>query len=248
MDEDRKTMQNGTKYKIGDIVVRMNCRSPFLNRQCEPYRLEKDLAELPEIDLSYTSEIREKYRNAMESDTMFEYNYTLSSYAEQIVEYNGFCFHASALAADGEGILFSADSGTGKSTHADLWEKYLKEHEIIRLNDDKPVIRMFGERPVVYGSPWAGKHSIHTNASAPVKALVFLEQGADNKIERISSKEAFPLVFSQVLGGKSSQQQVMRLMELLDRFMKIVPAYKLKCNISEEAALAAYRYIWEDKR
>lgn len=241
-------MRNSTKYKIGDIVVQMNCKSSFLNRQCEPYRLGKDCLELPEIELSYTSEIREKYRDTMESDTMFEYNYTLSSYAEQIVGYDGFCFHASALSVDGEGILFSADSGTGKSTHAGLWEKYLKEHEIVRLNDDKPVIRMFGERPVVYGSPWAGKHSIHTNASAPVKALVFLEQGADNEIERISSKQAFPLVFSQVLGGKSSQEQVMRLMELLDRFMRIVPIYKLKCNISEEAALTVYRYIWEEKK
>ncbi len=241
-------MRNSTKYKIGDIVVQMNCKSSFLNRQCEPYRLGKDCLGLPEIELSYTSEIREKYRDTMESDTMFEYNYTLSGYAEQIVGYDGFCFHASALSVDGAGVLFSADSGTGKSTHAGLWERYLKDHEIIRLNDDKPVIRMYEETPVVYGSPWSGKHSIHTNASAPVKALVFLEQGEDNEIERISSKQAFPLVLSQVLGGKSSQEQVMRLMELLDRFMRVVPIYKLKCNISEEAVLVAYHYIWEDKR
>lgn len=234
-------------YKIGDVIVKFNGDSSFVKTECLPYTVEGEACN-DFIELSYASEDLRRYKDKLGSGAIFEYNYTMNRFAQEIISYDGFCFHASALSVDGVGVLFSADSGTGKSTHAGLWEKYLKEHEIIRVNDDKPVIRMFGERPVVYGSPWAGKHSIHTNASAPVKALVFLEQGADNEIERISSKQAFPLVFSQVLGGKSSQEQVMRLMELLDRFMRIVPVYKLKCNISEEAVLVAYHYIWEDKR
>lgn len=242
-------MQESRKYKIGDILVQMNCRTPFLLRQCELYQVEKDAEETTaKINLSYTGEIREKYREIMRSEAMFEYNYTFSSYAREIINYGGFCFHASALSVDGEGILFSADSGTGKSTHAGLWEQHLEGHEILRLNDDKPVIRMIQSLPVVYGSPWGGKHSIHRNASAPVKALVFLEQAAENSIERISAKQAFSLVFSQVLGGKSSQEQVVKLMGLLDRFIKAVPIYRLKCTISKEAVWLVYRYIWEDRK
>ena len=234
-------------YKIGDVIVRFNGNSSFATRECLPYMVGEEVFD-DFIELSYTSEDLCRYKDKLGSGAIFEYNYTMNRFAKEIIAYDAFCYHCSALSVDGEGILFSADSGTGKSTHAGLWERYLKDHEIIRLNDDKPVIRMYEERPIVYGSPWAGKHSIHANASAPVKALVFLEQGADNEIERISSKQAFPLVFSQVLGGKSSQEQVMRLMELLDRFMRIVPVYKLKCNISEEAALTVYRYIWEEKK
>lgn len=242
-------MQESRIYKIGDISVRMNCRTPFLLRQCEPYEIEKDVEETTaEINLSYTGKIREKYREIMGSEAMFEYNYTFGSYAREIINYGGFCFHASALSVDGEGILFSADSGTGKSTHAGLWEQHLEGHEILRLNDDKPVIRMIQSRPVVYGSPWAGKHSIHRNASAPVKALVFLEQAAENSIERISAKQAFSLVFPQVLGGKSSQEQVVKLMGLLDQFIRAVPIYRLKCTISKEAVWLVYRYIWEDRK
>ncbi len=199
---------------------------------------------LTEIDLCYTVEEAEAYQKPGMSLAEFEYLFTLSKWVRSLVEKDAFCFHASALSVDGDGILFSADSGTGKSTHAKMWKQLLKKHEIVNLNDDKPVIRFTDGEPWVCGTPWSGKHTLHTNRKAPVKALVFLEQAQENRIAWVPPEQAFGLVFPQVLGGRASQTQVAELMGLLNRFIRRVPVYRLQCDISEEAVNLVYETIY----
>lgn len=232
-------------YKIGDVVVKINGNTSFVIKECLPYKVEeKSFKNF--IDLSYTDDDLIHYEDRLGKEALFEYNYTMNRFANAVVDYDAFCYHCSALSVDGEGILFSADSGTGKSTHARLWRQYMGDHEIVALNDDKPLVRIVDGKPIVYGTPWAGKHAIHSNGSAPVKALVFLEQSLDNSIERIPMNQAFELVFSQVMGGKN-QKQLYHLMGLLDVFIRKVPIYKLHCNISEEAVKLVYGTIWREK-
>lgn len=237
-------MENDLIYKIADFYVKLNCRSKYLEELCSPY-LTIEEAEA-EINLCYSKEECEKYKNQGMTFATFEYNFTMGTFVRNIVERDAFCYHASSLSVDGEGILFSADSGTGKSTHSRLWQEFMKEHEIVNLNDDKPIIRIIDGKPWVYGSPWSGKHGINNNACAPVKALVFLEQGAENQIREMRPEEVFPLVFPQVLGGKANQQQVAQLMDLLDRFIRGIRVYKLQCNISEEAVRLVYDTVWKE--
>lgn len=246
-------------YRIADFNVRMNCQTSGMLKLCEDYRIDAEELALVNgswaednshrvIDLCYTEEERKKIQFAEEPLRQFEYRYTWAVYLQKILAEDAFCFHASALSVDGEALLFSADSGTGKSTHAGLWKQYLSNnHEIIRLNDDKPVIRLFDEEVWVYGSPWAGKHSIHTNVKAPVKALIFLKQAKENSIRKVSKKEAFRLVFTQTFFQKSDPVQRIQMLELLDRFIRKTPIYELSCNISEEAVKLVYHTIWEEK-
>lgn len=57
-----------------------------------------------------------------------------------LMDYGCFWLHASCISWQGNGIVFSAPSGTGKSTQAVLWER-LEDAEI--LNGDRILIRNF---------------------------------------------------------------------------------------------------------
>ena len=80
----------------------------------------------------------------------------------------------------GNGYAFLGKSGTGKSTHSQLWLRYLEGYEL--LNDDHPIIRLVNDEVIIYGSPWSGKTPCYKNKQARLKAVVRLEQASENKI------------------------------------------------------------------
>lgn len=97
---------------------------------------------------------------------------------------NGFVpLHASCVIKDQKAYLFSAPSGTGKSTHAAYYKDKLKAFV---LNDDKPLIK----NHQVYGSPFSGKTSENTNEAYPIQAIYFIEQASINSITRLSIDDA----------------------------------------------------------
>lgn len=233
-------------YRIAGFDVRMNCSTEFMHRQCASYRIPEEYVYGGKcLDLTYTDEEQEKYKQEGLDLLDFEYAYTFLRFSNEIVDQGAFCFHASAISVDGQGLLFSADSGTGKSTQARLWRKYMTDHEVFPVNDDKPTIRFINEIPYVCGTPWSGKHALNTNVEVPVKALVFLEQSADNSIEEIPAERALSLVLPQILGGKAGQVQIVALMGLLDRFLRRVPIYRLRCTVSRAAVRLVYDTLWD---
>lgn len=234
-------------YKIADSYVKMNCITPFMLRQSAPYAVSEEACPAEGwMNLCLTKSHWEDGKRRGFSPAMVEYNNTFIGYFQNVLERGGFCLHASAVVVDGETVLFSADSGTGKSTHAGLWEKYLSnQHRVVRLNDDKPVLRVQENMVWAYGSPWSGKHLIHTNTKAPVKALVFLEQAPKNEIRPVSPQEGFSMVFSQTFSVKTDARQRIQMLQLLDGFLRRVPIYHLACNISREAVELVYDTIWK---
>ena len=116
--------------------------------------------------------------------------------AEKMPEYDTILFHGSCVAVDGAGYLFTAKSGTGKSTHTRLWRELLEDRAVM-VNDDKPLIRIGIGGAVAYGTPWNGKHRLSANTAVPLKAVCQLERSADNHIEEVSYPEIFPVLFRQ---------------------------------------------------
>lgn len=173
------------------------------------------------------------------------------SYEESTALYRKFCellipdeifmFHASAVSIDGRGLLFAATSGTGKSTHAGLWKDVFGERAVI-INDDKPLVRVGMDEIMVYGTPWSGKHSLQTNTTAPVKALFLLERGDKNSVEPVTFREAYPTVLNQAYRPKEPVL-LQKTLGMVNQFLKSVPVYRLKCNISKEAVWTAYSVL-----
>jgi hypothetical protein len=154
-----------------------------------------------------------------------EYIWSGEAVFASMLDFGGFMLHASAVALDGESAyLFSARSGTGKSTHTHLWLDYL------RLIDGKFY---------AFGSPWSGKTDENMNAKIPLRAIAFLERAQINSIEKISPVAALPLVLNQTV-RPLDEERMTRLLALLDRLLTDVPVYRLKCDMSHQAVETAY--------
>ena len=138
--------------------------------------------------------------------------------------------------------MFSADPGTGKSTHTSLWLKYFGEDRAKIINDDKPAIRMIDDKLYVYGTPWSGKTDQNINMKVPIGAIVFLERSQDNWIKEIEPQEAIPLILQQTVRPEKEEVMI-KLLDMLDIVLRRVKLYKLGCNMSEDAVKVSYNGI-----
>ena len=145
-------------------------------------------------------------------------------------------FHGSAVAVDGEVYLFTAPSGTGKSTHARLWREHFGERALM-VNDDKPFLGIREEGVTVYGSPWNGKHHLSANVALPLKALCLLQRAEENTIRPVTAEEALPALLRQAYRA----EELARILPLVVRLSEAVPLYRLGCNMAPEAAEVAWR-------
>ena len=171
-------------------------------------------------------------------DSFLENNAIHALLAEGLVKYDALLTHGSALCMDGRVYVFTAPSGTGKSFHASLWRKAFGDR-VWMVNDDKPYLRIKEDGVTVYGAPWDGKSRLSRNASAPLKAVVWLTRDAFNHIEPLSKSEAFLVLMSQCFASKIPAT-MKRIIELEKILLGAAEFYKLGCNMDPEAAIVAY--------
>lgn len=151
------------------------------------------------------------------------------------LENGGFFLHSSHINVGGKALLFSAPSGTGKSTQAALWAQHAGA-EII--NGDRTLLR---ERDGVwraYGCPMCGTSGIHRQGVEPIHAIVMLSQSAENAVTRLTAGEAFQRLYPEITVPRWDRALVLRAMELLDALMARVPIYALACTPDERAVTA----------
>ncbi len=161
----------------------------------------------------------------------------------EALRFDTFLFHGSALEMDGEGYLFTAPSGTGKSTHTRYWREVFGERVRV-INDDKPLLRVTDGGVFVCGTPWDGKHRLSTNSEVPLKYLCLLERGEENRITPATAGEIYPAMLGQTY-RPAATADMGKTLALLDRTLAAVKLYHLWCNLSPEAAKVAYRGIHE---
>ena len=151
-------------------------------------------------------------------------------------------FHSSVVEHQGRAYMFLGKSGTGKSTHSQLWIKYIPETQLI--NDDNPVVRVFDDgTATVYGSPWSGKTPCYRNVSYPIGGVVKLEQAPLNRIRRLSGVEAYAEVVPSISGKRWDKALADGLHETENALIKNVPMWHLDCLPDEEAARLCFGNI-----
>ena len=158
--------------------------------------------------------------------------------SEKLLDFDVLLFHGSAVAVDGACYLFTAKSGTGKSTHTRLWREMLGERAVM-VNDDKPFLGIGQDGVTVYGSPWNGKHHLGTNIAVPLKAICLLEQGAENRIRPMTAREMLPILLQQS-HRPADRRKLVKYLELLDRLAGNTAFYRMECNMDPEAAKVSY--------
>lgn len=231
-------------YKIADCIVEYEPIYSLLHSQMEAYRVDK---QKPDIKLSITKAFcyTKQQENPHLTLEQCEYIFAGSEFYRKLIKLDGFMLHASAVVVDNRAYLFSASSGTGKSTHTKLWQECFGDRAMI-INDDKPAIRIEKGNCYAYGTPFSGKTDENLNLKIPLQAICMLERGVENSIDLIDTKGAISLILQQTILPRN-QAMVDRLFMMLEIILRKVPIYQMKCNISKEAALMAYNKMKGDE-
>ncbi len=160
-------------------------------------------------------------------------------FAYKLLDHDGIFLHASAVALDGKAYLFSADSGTGKSTHTGLWQQVFGARAQI-INDDKPALRCLDGVWYAYGTPWCGKDGINQNRKVPLAGICFLKRGSENRIRTLNSTEAIARMMPQTMHRFSKQESLVKMLTQMDKLLTVIPAFELECLPDEAAAKLSY--------
>ena len=222
------------KYRIAGLLVAMESFGRTA-RQAIPYLCHSEQKEDFTV-LSNRQVVKDKFPDV--SEDMAEYLSTGSSFYAQLLNYDGFRLHSSAVVVDGKAYLFTANCGTGKSTHTQLWLKYFGDRAYI-LNDDKPALRLLDGKWYAFGTPWSGKDDISVNTGVELAGIAVLERAEKNEIEPYSGKYAIFDVFRQANRPKEFELRE-KLLTLIGKLVVDIPLWKLKCNMEMEAAEIAY--------
>ncbi len=94
--------------------------------------------------------------------------------------------HSSSILYRDRVWLFSGPSGTGKSTHTDLWRQLCNTPVI---NGDLNLVTVEQGIPVVHGIPWCGTSGIYDTKTYPLGGVIFLKQGAINEVIPLSDDQ-----------------------------------------------------------
>ena len=162
----------------------------------------------------------------------------------QILLSRGVLFlHASQVLYKNKGILFSAPSGTGKTTQAKLWQQHRKA-EI--LCNDRTLLRKNHDRWMTYGYPYDGSEPVGSVQSHMLGCIVLLRQAGENKIERLSPAKAIARLMRQTVIDGWDPVSRCAAMELIAAAYESVPIYALSCTVSEQAVTVLESALQEE--
>ena len=166
--------------------------------------------------------------------------------AENLLPGGVLLFHGSAVALDGDGYLFTADCGTGKSTHTRFWRQVFGDRAVM-INDDKPFLKLTQTGALVCGAPWSGKHGLDSNITVPLKGICILRRGSEDRIWPVSPEEALPMLRKQACPPR--QPEALALWEtLVDSLSRRVPLWEMECTKSENAALVSQEALKKGRK
>ena len=221
-------------YRIADLNIGVKNQCDFSKKYMKDYLVDGTdtdfVVSVTDSMIDYEKQI------AIEKvpEQYYELTGILRCICEKILEeYNGFFLHCSCLLYEDKAIVFTAKSGTGKSTHARLWREVLSD-KVTMINDDKPIVRYIDGEFIIYGTPWNGKHSLSNNIKAPIKAIYYLHQAKENKVERCDPISSISKMLSQTI-LPDNKNIMNELLDMMEKLVCNIPMFDLHCNISEDA-------------
>lgn len=180
---------------------------------------------------------KERHRNfAVDNSLMLMYTFATSCRQTAL-------FHSSVVSHQGKAYMFLGKSGTGKSTHSQLWLKHIEGTELV--NDDNPVVRIIDGEAWVYGSPWSGKAPCYRNVVYPIGSIVLLKQASQNAIRHMKSIEAYAALVMSVSGMRWNSRMADGLHHTESLLTATVPIWRLDCRPDQDAAELCHTTIAE---
>ena len=235
-------------YRIADLNIKIVPESDFFENQLRNFQISDEhfdfevnvtKADIEAERLVYTQ------RNNLADNITVSVCESLAVYRKIcrkiLSDYSGILFHSAAVEYKGGAYLFSASSGTGKTTHIRLWKKLLGDKMSV-INGDKPLLRIVDDKIIVYGTPWMGKENYGSDKNAPLRAIFFLERAEKNSVCRADVKSVLSLIMAQTL-RYCDRDNVSKLLLIVEKIISSSDIYILKCNMDISAAETAVSAI-----
>lgn len=137
------------------------------------------------------------------------------------LENKGFLIHTSAFDINGKGLLFTGESGAGKTTLTSLISEY-SDYKI--LTDETAVVRLYDDKIIIYGTPWKGSGAqFYSNSEAVLWGINFLYHGLENRMETVELEEAIRLLMRQSFPYFWDKNSMAKLFSVINNII-----YKIK--------------------
>lgn len=239
------------KCKLAGLKIELEHIHSLIQKKLAQYSAEFEKADISikivQEDIEYERAYAEN-DEIRKRDNFLEITAVFRSLAEQLSNFDGAVLHSACFDVEGTGIAFAAHSGTGKTTHMNLWQELLGEKMVI-VNGDKPIVRFFDDEPEVpyaYGTPWNGKERLGCNMRTPLKHICFIERSETNYVEQIKEADAIERMLNQMYMPKDPVAMA-KTLELMNKLLKSCKLWKIHCNMEPEAAKVAYNAIFDTK-
>ena len=232
------------KYLIAGLKVEFEPKYPLLTERSEKYL--HDFSGEADIKFDITEDTLDKMveRFPVAPKETAEYMGTSMLFYRKLIKHNGFMLHSSCISYRNKAYFFTADSGTGKSTHTGLWKKYIPGVEFI--NDDKPAVRLIDGKYYACGTPWSGKTSLNNDVLVPVGGVALLKRGLENTIAPSDNQKAVSFILKQTQ-LPCQNDTLDKMVYLLDGFVRNTPIFELACDMSEEAVKTSFEALTGEK-
>ena len=171
-----------------------------------------------------------------------EYALPLAAMCSRFSYYNTFLMHASCVNLNGEGVIFAGFSGVGKTTQAELWQKYLGA-EII--NGDKAFVREIDGDFYGCGLPWKGSSEYCLNEKTGLKGIVVLRQSKENRITRLEAAQAMEYIMPHLFMPHWDEKCLDNTFGTLESLFEKVPVLLLECRPDEDAVKLTYNTLFK---
>ena len=230
------------KYKIADLIVEMNPKYNNTLELAKPFLYDGSRDADFELKVSdkYLDQLMSKAAEGVNVEQMENFAFS-NIFNRAAIKYGVMLVHSSALIYDGGAYLFSADSGVGKSTHTRLWLKAFGDKVHI-MNDDKPVVKLYDDKAVAFGTPFDGGSGIALNEAYPLKAIIFIERGEENSVRVPETKEVIQKLYFQTAHMVDAETAEKMLINI-ERILSLAKFYVLTCNMDISAAYIVFENI-----
>lgn len=146
---------------------------------------------------------------------------------------NLYAIHSVSVLYRDKAWLFSGSSGTGKTTHTNMWKR-LFNTEII--NGDLNLIGIKDGIPTIYGVPWCGSSNTFTTKDYPLGGVVLLKQNKNNFIEHLKKNDQILSLSQRMINAHTDPQQLKHSLAFLNKLVDQIYVFRLHFNMDDEAA------------
>lgn len=227
------------RIKVADFVFEIDNKYNYWEKLVENYLTDEE----PDCHISISTD----YLKSKLSSTPFsslgylEYLEVYREICNWVVRHDGIMMHGAVIGFNNSAYMFTAPSGTGKTTHITQWKKLFGD-KVVVINGDKPLIRKINGEYIVYGTPWCGKEYWNTNTKAPLKGIFLLSRALENSVSVVESDKFNSFLIKQVYLPTLLSDKL-KTLDFIDEMFSSIPLYSLGCNISTQAAQVAYDAI-----